>query len=222
MFSRGRCFCPGRLRVGLTMRTRGDILINESSVATNKHADIVLDFLPKLAIQANYAVNALAAKNFDPGDVDIITDKITIVGHGYATGVKGQFTTTGTLPGGLGLAIDYWIIKINDDNFKVATSLANAEAGSAQLINSNGTGTHTFTPASFGSALLKLQSSNDGINFIDLPTCQATIASSGTSIFNVVEPAYRYLRFAFIPGDGSISLDVILNGHDSAGDTSAN
>lgn len=204
------------------MRTRGETLINETAVATNKHADIVLDFLPKLAIQANYAVNALAPKSFDPGDVDIITDKITVIGHGYATGVKGQFTTTGTLPGGLGLAVDYWIIKVDDDNFKVATSLTNAEAGTAQLINSDGTGTHTFTPAAFSGATLKLQSSNDGQNFIDLPTCMVTVASGGTSIFNVVEPAYRYLRFAFVPGDGSISLSVILNGHDSAGDSNAN
>jgi hypothetical protein len=204
------------------MRTRGETLINEVAVSTNKHADIVLDFLPKLALQANYAVNALAAKDFDPADVNIATDQITIVAHGYTTGVKGQFTSTGTLPGGLNLATDYWIIKVNNDTLSVATSLANAEAGTVELINSSGTGTHTFTPSTFGGAVLKLQSSIDGNNFVDLPSCQVTINTSGTSLFNVVEPAYRFLRFAYVPGAGSMSLTVVVNGHDSAGDTNAN
>jgi hypothetical protein len=204
------------------MRTSGDTLINESALATNKHADIVLDFLPKLAIQASYAVNALAYKEFDPGNVDIVTDKITISNHGYTTGVKGQFSTTGTLPGGIALSTDYWIIKVDNDTIRIALSLANAEAGSAEILNSNGTGTHTFTPATFSGATLKLQSSIDGQNFIDLPSCQVAITSAGTSMFNVVEPAYRYLRFAYVPGSGSMSLNVVLSGHDSAGDTNAN
>lgn len=204
------------------MRTRGETLINETNVATTKTADIVLDFLPKLAIQANYAVNAVASQAFAPGDVNIFADKITVVAHGFSTGLKGQFSSTGTLPGGLSAATDYWIIRLDSDNFSVAASLADAEAGTAVLINSTGSGTHTFTPTAFGGAVLKLQSSNDGENFVDLPSCQVTLSGSGTSIFNVVEPAYRNLRFAYVPGAGSIDLTVIINGHDSAGDTNAN
>lgn len=204
------------------MRTRGETLINATAIATTRTADIVLDFLPKLAIQANYSVNSLAAKSFAPGDVNVFTDQITVVAHGYTTGVKGQFTTTGTLPGGISAATDYWIIRIDNDTFSVAVSLAAAEAGTVLLINSVGTGTHTFTPTAFGGAVLKLQSSNDGTNFVDLPSCQITLSGAGTSIFNVVEPAYRHLRFAYVPGAGSIDLTVVLNGHDSAGDTNAN
>lgn len=204
------------------MRTRGDTLIEENGVAVNRTADIVLDFLPKLAIQANYTVNALAAQSFAPGDVNIVTDRITIPGHGYTTGVKGQFTTTGTLPGGLSLATDYWIIKVDTNTISVASSLVDAESDTQILINSQGTGSHTFTPSSFGGGVLKLQSSNDGSNFVDVPSASVTISGSGTSIFNVVEPAYRYLRFAYVPGAGSLNLSVILNGHDSAGQTNAN
>jgi len=204
------------------VRTRGETLIEASAVATTRTSDIVLDFLPKLAIQANYTVLSLVAKGFDAGDVNIFTDQLTVTAHGYSTGVKGQFTTTGTLPGGISAATDYWIIKVDDDTFSIATSLANAEAGTVELINSTGSGTHTFTPTAFGGAVLKLQSSNDGSNFIDLPSCQVTLSASGCSLFNVVEPAYRHLRFAFIPDAGAVDLKVILNGHDSAGDTNAN
>jgi len=204
------------------MRTRGETLIEDTGVATPRTADIVLDFLPKLAIQANYTVASLVAKNFDPGDVNIFTDQITVTGHGYTTGVKGQFTTTGTLPSGINLATDYWIIKVDNDTISIATSLANAQAGTVETLNSVGSGTHTFTPTAFGGAVLKLQSSNDGTNFIDLPSCQITLSASGCSLFNVVEPAYRHLRFAFIPGAGAVDLKVVLNGHDSAGDTNAN
>jgi len=204
------------------MRTRGETLINATKIATTRTADIVLDFLPKLALQANYTVASLSAGNFAPGDVNIFTDQITLVGHDYTTGVKGQFTTTGTLPSGITAATDYWIIKVDDDTFSIATSLANAEAGTVETINSVGTGTHTFTPTAFGGALLKLMSSNDGTNFIDLPSCQVTLSTSGCSMFNVVEPAYRHLRFAYIPGAGAIDLTVVINGHDSAGDTNAN
>lgn len=74
------------------------------------------------------------------------TDICTAVAHGLQTGDGPiRLTTTGTLPAGLALATDYYVIKIDADTFKLATSLANAYAGTAVDITDAGTGTHTLS-----------------------------------------------------------------------------
>lgn len=56
-----------------------------------------------------------------------------------------RFTTTGTLPTGLSLATDYYVIKLTDTTISVATSYANAVAGTAVAITTGtGSGTHTL------------------------------------------------------------------------------
>lgn len=55
-----------------------------------------------------------------------------------------QLTTTTTLPAGLSLATDYYVIKVTDTTIKFATSYANAVAGTPIDITDAGTGTHTI------------------------------------------------------------------------------
>lgn len=197
------------------MRIRGDTLWDLTNIATAQNYDLTLDFLPRLAIQVRLTDATPAAKTFTDTDVDVVLDKITISSHGFVTGLKGQFTTTGTLPGGLSAATDYWIIKLDNDTVQVADSLANAEAGTYVLINSTGSGTQTFTPTAFGGATLKLQSSNDQTNFVDVPPCVVSVSVAGTTLFNVVEPSYRFLRLRYEPGAGMVNLNAILNGYSS-------
>lgn len=59
------------------------------------------------------------------------------------TGTRVRLTTSGTLPGGLATATDYYVIKGSDTTFKLATSFANARAGTQIDITDAGTGTHT-------------------------------------------------------------------------------
>lgn len=61
------------------------------------------------------------------------------------TGTRVRLTTTTTLPAGLATATDYYVIKVSDSTFKLATSYANAIAGTAINITDAGTGTHTIT-----------------------------------------------------------------------------
>ena len=58
---------------------------------------------------------------------------------------KVQFTTTGTLPTGLSLATDYWLVRQSATTAKVATTYANALAGTVVAFTDAGTGTHTLT-----------------------------------------------------------------------------
>lgn len=60
-------------------------------------------------------------------------------------GTRVRLTTTGTLPGGLATATDYYVIKVTDSTFQLATSYANAVAGTEIDITTTGTGTHTIT-----------------------------------------------------------------------------
>lgn len=61
------------------------------------------------------------------------------------TGTRVRLTTTTTLPAGLALATDYYVIKVTDSTFKLANSYANAVAGTQINITDAGTGTHTIS-----------------------------------------------------------------------------
>jgi hypothetical protein len=83
---------------------------------------------------------------------DITTDEITTAAvQTWRTGSRIRFTTTGTLPAPLALATDYFIIEpgtaamFPGDTFKLATTLANAIAGTAINLTTIGTGVHTAT-----------------------------------------------------------------------------
>lgn len=58
---------------------------------------------------------------------------------------KVRFTTSGTLPTGLSLATDYWLVRVSATTARVATSFANAIAGTVIAFTDAGTGTHTLT-----------------------------------------------------------------------------
>jgi len=57
-----------------------------------------------------------------------------------------KFTSSGTLPAGLTANVTYFLIYVSATTFKVATTIANANAGTAINITDAGTGTHTITP----------------------------------------------------------------------------
>lgn len=61
------------------------------------------------------------------------------------TGTRVRLTTTTTLPAGLALATDYYVIRLSDTTFELATSYANAIAGTQIDITDAGTGTHTIS-----------------------------------------------------------------------------
>ena len=61
------------------------------------------------------------------------------------TGTRVRLTTTTTLPAPLATATDYYVIRISDGTFELATTYANAIAGTQIDITTTGTGTHTIT-----------------------------------------------------------------------------
>lgn len=92
---------------------------------------------------ATATVLSLPKQTFFPADVNTGTDTITITSNGYASGQLVRFTTTGTLPGGLALNTDYYIINPTLNTFQVSLSFN----GSAVNLTSQGTGIHTSNSA---------------------------------------------------------------------------
>jgi len=74
------------------------------------------------------------------------TDELTIDANSTLyTGQVVRVSSTTTLPAPLVAATDYWVIRTSATVIKLATSLANAHAGTAINITAAGTGTHTLT-----------------------------------------------------------------------------
>jgi hypothetical protein len=118
--------------------------------------------------------------------------------NGYALGQIVTITTTGTVPTGLGTGTNYFVVPVTGSSFHVATSLANAQAGTAITITGAGVATNTVTPTALaGTSLVQLQSSNDNTTWIAQGT--AGTLSVGTAItpigISYDRPQYHFLRF---------------------------
>ena len=149
-------------------------------------------------------------------EVDVTANTLTIPSHGLTTGLKGQLTTTGTLPTGLSLATDYFVIKVDADTIKLATTLVLAQAGTAIDITSQGTdaAVNTYTPTSIAGATYKVQVSLDGVNWVDLASA-TSITADTTVLVEKVAPPYDYIRtvFAITAGRMSVVQNVIVKGY---------
>lgn len=103
-------------------------------------------------------LNAIVDKNFTAAYKALVyadqvftaaagTEIFTKAGHTLQTG-DGPFQVSnsgGALPAGIAAVTDYWIIRIDANTFYLATSLANAVAGSHLSISTDGTGTQTIS-----------------------------------------------------------------------------
>jgi hypothetical protein len=108
---------------------RLDFVLNAASPSVEP------DDFPVLGVRRTYPGFAVTS-------VDHTTEQVTLAGHGLWTGDGPYYlTTTGTLPTDLAADTPYWIIKVDASTFKLATSLANAMAGTVKTFSSNGSGT---------------------------------------------------------------------------------
>lgn len=101
----------------------------------------VLGWIRVTSVTTTTAQNVVNGETFTANaGTDIIT--YTNDWQNYS---KVRFTTTTTLPAGLSLNTDYWLVRQSATTAKVASSYANALAGTTIDITDAGTGTHTLT-----------------------------------------------------------------------------
>lgn len=104
------------------------------------------------------ALNAISGNNYLAAFAPLVVpdftftgeaddDTLTATAHGLETG-DGPVQVSnsgGALPGGLTAVTDYWVIRTGANTFQLATSLANALAGTFVALSTDGTGTQTLS-----------------------------------------------------------------------------
>lgn len=144
-------------------------------------------FLNKYAVSATWELGG--TQTFTDNEVDITNDTITIVNHGYKVGDVVGATTSGTLPTGLSADTAYYIIVVDSSTVKVATSRANAFAGTNVNITGVTSGTHTFTKNAIGAILTGVVIPANHIivdSRYDVPTtCTTSGSDAGTMAIHV-------------------------------------
>lgn len=144
--------------------------------------------VPNFQTLSTDAVEAIASSTVT---ITIATPGVvTWTGHGFSTGQVVSFTTTGALPTGLTAGTKYYVSKtgLGTDTFQLATSYANATAGTP-VVNTSGTQSGTHTGIAYGSSNVNVNivahglSVGDTVNFpisTSLGTAPFTTSVSGT------------------------------------------
>lgn len=183
----------------------GTLYSDAFAAAVNSDA-LNLDFAQGYAIEAVNTVANSTARTFEDADVDVDEESIVLdAAHGWATGRKVAATTSGVLPTGLS-ATDYYVIVVDTTTIKLASSLANAQAGTAvDITAAAGGGTHTLTPAALSGASLLLSATLDGTNYFTLANTSTNVTATANIIWNVDAPYYKSVRVVSAIAEGQIA-----------------
>lgn len=138
-------------------------------------------------ITSQAMTNTLSA--FSTFTADAGSDVITHSNINLFPYTRVQVSTTTTLPAGLAAATDYYVIKVTDTTAKLATSYANAVAGTPIDITSAGTGTHTINTLlpryTSGAGLQAIMWANNatplgaGVPNLSLPSYTNSVQTTG-------------------------------------------
>ncbi len=136
------------------------VLLNNTQYTVNTVNNVTF------SITTTVPVGTLAVKTFASTSVDTGADMLTVPGHGHKTGSKVKYTAGSAAVEGLTNGSSYFVIALNSNTLKLATSLANALAGTAIDLTSKGAGTQTLTPVlatRFSSNRYRNTKADDGI-----------------------------------------------------------
>ena len=145
-------------------------------------------------------------------DVDTGDNHITETGHGLLTGDVVKYNANGgTAITGLTDGQYYYVIKVNANDYRLATSEANATAGTAIGLTGTGNASQTFTNITSDKES-KLAISVNGSSFIDIDIAnQLTLAGAdatvtGTEFTTALQAAIN--ASAAFNGDNAVTVSV--------------
>lgn len=162
-------------------------------------------------------VGTIVGAETTPGvmGVHLANNAFYTLNHGFATGLKVRLTTGTTLPAGLALATDYYIIRLSASTYSFAATYEDAIEGTAVDITDVGTGTHTVTAEAL-AASTKLQKSNDGTNWTDVHDDEVlggsnsqTITADGSYVWTMPDISYKYLRQVLTLTGGQLTMSTL-------------
>lgn len=164
------------------------------------------------SVQSVIDVNTPAAKTAVDTAFNVTTNVITVATHGFTTGLKVGVASDATLPDPL-TATDYYVISVTSGTIKLATSLADALAGTAVDIIDQGSAAQvtTFTPTSLAGGSIKLQKSNDGLTWSDEGSA-TSVTADATVWLEKMDPTAKYMRVWFTLTAGRLSAATYVLG----------
>lgn len=174
-----------------------------------------------VALDAVLTNSTPSNKTFTDTSVNVAADTITITANAYATGLAVTLTSTGTLPAGLSTSTTYYVISVDANTFKLATSRANALAGTAINITDQGTvaATNTVVVTALAGTIV-LQGSTGAVNqpqstwnWTDLNSAQSFSANT-SFLFGLTLPQVKHLAINVVitTGQASITQSVLGKG----------
>lgn len=198
-------------------------LANETGLAySNTFAlDVASYDAAKVSAVVNYATATYSSKTFNELYYSASSDIITMANHGFTLGLPILYTATVTI-GGLSTGTTCYALPVTANSLRLSSTSANAVAGVYIDITSQRStstlDTFTLAPLAMGAynASAKWQYSNDGTNYIDVPTVASIFVSSATSStfagwdFGTYD--YRYLRLNVTgPTQGGIVIKAMMH-----------
>jgi len=188
-------------------------VIEEQSVGGQVYSDSInLEMCEHICFVIQNEVQVLAEVEFD--DTDIVGDKIFVFPHPYVNGTKVRFTTTGTLPTGLSLATDYYLTNVNGFGFEVASSKANAIAGT-NIEFSGGSGTHTVVPQAYSTLNCVLEAAIEPDVWAELSASLVQSSKTENLIYELNNPVYKFIRMkcTIESGQSVLIVKCLMKGH---------
>jgi len=170
----------------------------------------------------------LITKTFNPrSSIDLNLSAFKINSHGFLTGTKVTYGIgpAATVITGLTDATDYFVVAVNRDYFKLATTANNAAAGTTVSVSDYGTGVaHTFTSAQINGNIT-------GGGSITVGASSVLVNGTGTSFSKILKVGDRFRLFpsnttvaiTFAAGDVNTTTNIITKASHgfSTGDTVA-
>lgn len=202
-------------------KNRTNNLVNAVEIAGVSQTEYDARAVKLVSVHVRATEVCLCASAVAAASVSSACNSFTDPCHGFATGLVGQFTTScADLPSGLSTCTNYYIINVSSSVYKVATSRANAIAGTNVSLADAGTGTHTFTatsssctPASNGT--VTFHASVDGENFAtaNYGCVSISLDNSGVSTFETFADAgFNVLQADVDVLLGQWTVDVDVSG----------
>lgn len=159
-------------------------------------------------------------------DINTQTDTITKTNHALTTGLAVLFGTAGgSSITGLSNQTTYYAIKLNENQYQLATTTTNAVAGTAIDISAPlGVGSYTITPCPLttqGGNGFYWSVSNDNANFTNLTgvsvngisVSSVTYSSANNSVWDFGALDYKYLRLNYkAPTRGGLAITITVYG----------
>jgi hypothetical protein len=144
-------------------------------------------------------VAAPTARTITQANIDETTNVFTVTGHNMRTGTKLTYTSNGTnivhSGGTLADATAVFVIRIDENTFKIASSLSNAQSGTALDITNDGNDNNSFvgdtataTATISGGKVTGITITGVGSDYQSAPTITVA-APSGTGNLDLTDSA---------------------------------